>query len=43
MPNWFHFECFSSRAKCTKTDDIHGFNNLRWEDQEKIKNGMIGE
>ncbi|KAK3578700.1 hypothetical protein CHS0354_008557 [Potamilus streckersoni] len=41
MPNWFHERCFWKRAKVANTHDIHGFDSLRWEDQEKIK-GKLG-
>ena len=37
IPNWFHFNCFWRRARVKDVADIHGFNSLRWEDQQKIK------
>lgn len=37
IPNWFHFNCFWRRARVKDHSDIHGFNGLRWEDQQKIK------
>ncbi|ESN96355.1 hypothetical protein HELRODRAFT_95414 [Helobdella robusta] len=40
MPNWHHYECFWNRVRCLKTDDIHGFKKIRWDDQEKIKKSI---
>lgn len=42
VPNWYHFKCFWKRARVAGTSDIHGFEALRWEDQEKIKEALSG-
>jgi len=42
IPNWFHFNCFWRRARVKDIADIHGFNGLRWADQQKIKDKMTG-
>lgn len=42
IPNWFHQACFWKRAKVATIGDIHGFDALRWEDQEKLKEKVGG-
>ncbi|XP_069116799.1 poly [ADP-ribose] polymerase 1-like [Argopecten irradians] len=42
IPNWFHFACFWKRARVEDANHIHGFDALRWEDQEKIKEKVGG-
>ncbi|XP_062619939.1 poly [ADP-ribose] polymerase 1-like [Saccostrea cucullata] len=42
IPNWFHQKCFWKRAKVLTHGDIHGFDALRWEDQEKVKENIGG-
>lgn len=42
IPNWFHYACFWKRAKCLSHTQIGGFDALRWEDQEKIKEKITG-
>ena len=42
VPNWFHFPCFWRRARVKDQAEIHGFNGLRWEDQQKIKDKLAG-
>ena len=42
IPNWFHFNCFWRRARVKDNSDIHGFNGLRWDDQQKIKDKLTG-
>lgn len=37
MTNWFHDQCFFNKAKPTTTGDIENFDNLRWDDQQKIR------
>jgi len=37
IPNWFHFKCFWKRARVGNTSDIYGYDGLRWDDQQKIK------
>lgn len=36
-PQWYHFHCFFSKQRPKTVDDIHHFESLRWDDQEKIK------
>lgn len=40
VPHWHHFSCFWLRAAAQSTADIHGFSDLRWEDQEKVKKAI---
>ncbi|RNA32309.1 poly [ADP-ribose] polymerase 1, partial [Brachionus plicatilis] len=40
MPNWYHFNCFWKKEKPIDTAFIKGFDNLRWDDQQKIKKKM---
>ncbi|XP_060074355.1 poly [ADP-ribose] polymerase 1-like [Ylistrum balloti] len=42
IPNWFHFACFWKRARVEDANHIQGFDALRWEDQEKIKEKVAG-
>ncbi|KAJ8308841.1 hypothetical protein KUTeg_013715 [Tegillarca granosa] len=42
IPNWFHYKCFWKRAKVNTVGDIHGYEGLRWEDQQKIKESVEG-
>ncbi|XP_060555294.1 poly [ADP-ribose] polymerase 1-like [Ruditapes philippinarum] len=42
IPNWFHYACFWKRARKVTTEDIYGFDSLRWEDQQKIKEKVAG-
>ncbi|XP_053378443.1 poly [ADP-ribose] polymerase 1-like [Mercenaria mercenaria] len=42
IPNWFHYACFWKRARGVRTDDIYGYDSLRWEDQQKIKEKIAG-
>lgn len=42
IPNWFHYACFWKRAKCSSHTQIGGFDALRWEDQQKIKERIGG-
>ena len=36
-PNWHHFECFFKKAKITGTHEIKGYDSLRYDDQQRIK------
>ncbi|KAG8183478.1 hypothetical protein JTE90_001045 [Oedothorax gibbosus] len=39
MATWHHLQCFFEKKTTLKNvDEIANFSNLRWEDQEKIKN-----
>ncbi|XP_056150659.1 poly [ADP-ribose] polymerase 1 [Lampris incognitus] len=40
VPHWHHFSCFWLRVVAKSTDDIAGFSDLRWEDQEKVKKAI---
>ncbi|CAF0920722.1 unnamed protein product [Brachionus calyciflorus] len=42
MPMWYHFNCFWKKAKVKPLDTsfIKGFDSIRWEDQQKIKNKL---
>uniref|UniRef100_T1IQQ9 Poly [ADP-ribose] polymerase n=1 Tax=Strigamia maritima TaxID=126957 RepID=T1IQQ9_STRMM len=40
QPNWFHFDCFFGRSRPKTVGDIAHFDQLRWEDQEKIKKAV---
>ncbi|XP_033096615.1 poly [ADP-ribose] polymerase 1-like [Anneissia japonica] len=42
IPNWFHFACFWKKATVQAYTDIGGFDNLRWDDQQKIKEKLNG-
>ncbi|KAJ3607121.1 hypothetical protein NHX12_026635 [Muraenolepis orangiensis] len=42
VPHWHHFSCFWQRAAAQSTQDIAGFSDLRWEDQEKVKKAIEG-
>ncbi|VEL35354.1 unnamed protein product [Protopolystoma xenopodis] len=38
IPLWYHFGCFFNKAKAAvDTSGIKNFDNLRWADQEKIR------
>ncbi|XP_068198614.1 poly [ADP-ribose] polymerase 1 isoform X2 [Antennarius striatus] len=40
VPHWHHFSCFWQRAAAKSTDDIGGFSDLRWDDQQKVKKAI---
>lgn len=40
IPMWHHFHCFLNKKKFSKVEDIANFDNLRFEDQKKIKDGV---
>ena len=40
VPNWYHFGCFFKKAMPRDTSLIKGFDTLRWDDQQKIKQKM---
>lgn len=37
QPNWFHEKCFFNKQRPTSVGDIQNFENLRYEDQERVK------
>eukprot|EP01137_Pigoraptor_chileana_P023349 Opistho-2@89480 len=45
IPRWSHFACFFKKPKSIRTtSQIEGFNDVRWDDQEKIRNALgLGE
>ncbi|XP_062406361.1 poly [ADP-ribose] polymerase 1 [Sardina pilchardus] len=40
VPHWHHFSCFWQRAAVAAAGDVSGFSDLRWEDQEKLKQAI---
>ena len=36
-PNWHHVKCFFMRSRPKAVGDIAHYDQLRWEDQEKIR------
>lgn len=42
QPMWFHYNCFFKKNKPKQITEIAGFGNLRWEDQEKVKQHFSG-
>ncbi|CAL1292484.1 unnamed protein product [Larinioides sclopetarius] len=43
MPLWHHLKCFfQKKNKLQSISEIANFDNLRWEDQEKIKKKLAG-
>ena len=42
MPNWFHIACFFKKNVVTSQGDIDGFDNLRWDDQQSLKQRIAG-
>jgi len=37
MTSWYHFDCFFLKQRPKGVGDVENFDQLRWEDQEKIK------
>ena len=42
VPNWFHFACFFKKNMMRSIAEVSGFGILRWEDQERVKNKIVG-
>lgn len=40
-PHWFHFKCFFEKHRPKTTDDIDHFEDIRYEDQEKIRQKVV--
>ncbi|CAF3938965.1 unnamed protein product [Rotaria sp. Silwood2] len=38
VPIWYHTDCFFKKVKLIDVKIIKGFDDLRWEDQDKIRN-----
>ncbi|CAF1030292.1 unnamed protein product [Rotaria sordida] len=36
VPNWYHTDCFFKKVKLIDVKIMKGFDDLRWEDQDKI-------
>lgn len=43
MPLWYHFDCFFKKKLLTSVGDVANFQSLRYEDQQRIKNKVVGE
>ena len=44
VPNWFHYGCFfKKKFKLSDVAEVSGFDSLRWDDQEKIRDKLSGE
>ena len=40
-PQWHHFSClFKTNHWCSTEDDVIGFDNLRYEDQQRLETAM---
>ncbi len=37
VPNWYHTDCFFKKVRLIDVKIIKGFDDLRWEDQNKIR------
>ncbi|CAF0799258.1 unnamed protein product [Adineta ricciae] len=37
VPNWYHTQCFFEKVKLIDVKIIKGFDDIRWEDQSKIR------
>ncbi|KRX19540.1 Poly [ADP-ribose] polymerase 1 [Trichinella nelsoni] len=37
IPTWYHYDCFWNCTKVLSEEDFPGLDNLRWNDQEKIR------
>ncbi|CAF0966371.1 unnamed protein product [Rotaria sordida] len=37
VPHWYHTDCFFKKVKLIDVNIIKGFDDLRWEDQDKIR------
>ena len=43
MQNWYHYSCFfKTNSTVGSVEDIDGFETLRWDDQQKIKERLQG-
>lgn len=40
MPQWHHLRCFFNKYMPSDPSEIQGFDNLRWDDQQRIKEKM---
>ena len=40
---WYHMDCFFKKIKSADIQSIKGFEDLRWDDQEKIRNKIDGK
>lgn len=42
MPNWFHVACFFKKNAISSQGDVGGFDGLRWDDQQTLKQRIAG-
>eukprot|EP00117_Sycon_ciliatum_P025830 scpid32102/ scgid21352/ Poly [ADP-ribose] polymerase 1; NAD(+) ADP-ribosyltransferase 1; Poly[ADP-ribose] synthase 1 len=42
MPTWFHIACFFKKNAISSQGDIGGFDGLRWDDQQMMKQRIAG-
>ena len=42
IPQWYHFACFFNKFKPNSPSDIGKFDDLRWDDQERIRGKIPG-
>lgn len=42
IPQWYHFACFFKKFKPNSSSDIGKFDDLRWDDQERIREKISG-
>uniref|UniRef100_A0A6P8QEZ4 Poly [ADP-ribose] polymerase n=1 Tax=Geotrypetes seraphini TaxID=260995 RepID=A0A6P8QEZ4_GEOSA len=40
VPHWYHYACFWKQVVTLSPNEVDGFLELRWEDQEKIKKAI---
>ncbi|XP_003381097.1 poly [ADP-ribose] polymerase [Trichinella spiralis] len=43
IPTWYHYDCFWNCTKVLSEEDFPGLDNLRWNDQEKIRKRIQGK
>ncbi|KRZ17849.1 Poly [ADP-ribose] polymerase 1 [Trichinella zimbabwensis] len=43
IPTWYHYDCFWYCGKVLSEEDFPGLDNLRWDDQEKIRKRIQGK
>lgn len=43
IPTWYHMNCFFKKVKPADAQIIKGFDDLRWDDQETIRNKLEGK
>ena len=43
VPRWYHMNCFFDKVKLSNIQLIRGFDDLRWDDQEKVHHFIEGQ